>query len=153
MKIPSIYFKLQVFQDSGVFNVNPKYHNTTLLDLLVHNGGYGKRKSLVLVIWCKPGYQMSRAPMTLNRRWISSTPCGRGKFSGTDKNGKWKSCLLKFTGYRSRSNYSDGSQNGNMDMRREVAQFILENDFVAEKQVFKRIVHKQILCLKVKYLF
>ena len=40
-----------------------------------------------------------------------------------------------------------------MDMRREVAQFILENDFVAEKQVFKRIVHKQILCLKVKYLF
>ena len=37
-----------------------------------------------------------------------------------------------------------------MDMRREVAQFILENDFVAEKQVFKRIVHKKILCLKVK---
>ena len=37
---------------------------------------------------------------------------------------------------QSRSNYSEGSQNRNMEIRREAAEFILANDFVARKQVF-----------------
>ena len=37
---------------------------------------------------------------------------------------------------QSRSNYSEGSQNRNMEIRREAAEFILSNDFVARKQVF-----------------
>ena len=36
---------------------------------------------------------------------------------------------------QSRSNYSEGSENMNMEIRREAAEFILSNDFVAEKQV------------------
>ena len=36
---------------------------------------------------------------------------------------------------QSRSNYSEGSENRNMEIRREAAEFILANDFVAEKQV------------------
>merc|ERR1712203_924765 len=81
---------------AGVFNVNPKYHNTTLLDLLVHNGGIPNEQS---------AYDVEPALDFIDSMWT-------------------------------RSNYSDGSQNGNMDMRREVAQFILENDFVAEKGTY-----------------
>ena len=29
----------QVFHDTGVINVHPNYYNSTLLDLLVHDGG------------------------------------------------------------------------------------------------------------------
>ena len=38
-----------------------------------------------------------------------------------------------------RSNYSEAFQNENVEMRRETAQFILENYFVQKKQVFKKV--------------
>ena len=48
------------------------------------------------------------------------------------------SCNSEIKIYNFRSNYSEGSQNGNVEMRRETAQFILENNFVAEKLVLKK---------------
>ena len=44
-----------------------------------------------------------------------------------------------------RSNYSEGSQNENVEMRRETAQFILENYFVQEKQVLKKLQNFDLL--------
>ena len=46
---------------------------------------------------------------------------------------------------QSRSNYSEGSENRNMEIRREAAEFILANDFVAEKQVLKKITDSTFL--------
>ena len=78
--------------------------------------------------------------MTLSPRWITSTHCGRGKNWTLDE----MTLDLNVTFFlmtksqqgQSRSNYSEGSQNRNMEIRREAAEFILANDFVARKQVF-----------------
>ena len=75
----------KVFHDTGAFNVNPAYYNSTLLDLLVHDGGCVKHSFKMrkqMVIWCKKlGYRMRRVLTRLTRRWISSTRCGRGKLT------------------------------------------------------------------------
>jgi len=77
----------EVFHDTGVFNVNPAYYNSTLLDLLVFNGRIPDERG---------AYEVDAALDFIDSMWT-------------------------------RSNYSEGSQNGNVEMRRETAQFILEN--------------------------
>lgn len=76
----------EVFHDTGVFNVNPAYHNSTLLDLLVHNGRIPDERG---------AYEVDAAMDFIDSMWT-------------------------------RSNYSEGSQNGSAEMRSETAQFILE---------------------------
>ena len=77
--------------------------------------------------------------MTLSLRWITSTHCGRGTKWTLDEmtfnlNVNFFSMTKSQQG-QSRSNYSEGSENRNMEIRREAAEFILANDFVAKKQV------------------
>ena len=77
--------------------------------------------------------------MTLSLRWTTSTHCGRGTNWTLDEmtlnlNVNF-SLMTKLQQGQFRSNYSEGSENRNMEIRREAAKFILANDFVAKKQV------------------
>ena len=124
----------KVFHDTGAFNVNPAYYNSTLLDLLVHDGGCVKHSFKMrkqMVVWCKKtripneasAYQVDAALDFIDEMWTRQVN------------------LLHFrnSSHSSRSNYSEGSQNENVEMRRETAQFILENNFVQKKQVLHKL--------------
>jgi len=82
-------------------NTNPKNYNTTLLDLLVHNGGVPSEAQT---------YDTESAMDYVDSLW-------------------------------KRSNYSEGSESRNMEIRREAADFILANDFVAEKGTYSEFTY------------
>jgi len=86
----------EVFHDTGAINVHPNYYDSTLLDLLVHDGRIPNEQS---------AYEIDTALDFIDSMWT-------------------------------RSNYSEGSWNGNAEMRRETAQFILENNFAAKKGTY-----------------
>jgi len=86
----------EVFHDTGVFNVDPGYQNSTLLDLLVHNGRIPTERN---------AYDVDAALDFIDEAWT-------------------------------RSNYSEGSQNKNVEMRRETAEFILGNYFVQKRGTY-----------------
>ena len=113
-----------------MFNVNPAFYNSTLLDLLVHNGRWVKHSCKMWKLMQtripseRSAYEVDAALDFIDSMWTRQV-----YFKMHFKNST--ACF--------RSNYSEGSQNGSVEMRRETAQFILEDPGTAqEKQVFKK---------------